>query len=226
MNIVITGANRGLGLEFVVQCAAAGDRVFAAARKRSAALDAVVVAHDNVTIVDLDVKDDAAVRAAAAAVASHVGAVDVVVNNAAINNKGASFGTFTSAFMLEHFAINAVAPLIVAQEFRALLHKSPRGRVVNVSTQVGSFAWNQRGSSTLYAASKAALNMYTRSIAAADEKIITVAVHPAWVRTDMGGVAAPLSPTESVQHLRRLIDRLAPNDSGQFFNYDGNHHPW
>ena len=137
MNIFVTGANRGLGLEFAKQFKSAGDRVFAACRRRSPALDAL-----QVDVIELDVADAAAIERAAAAVANAVSVIDVVVNNAAINPKGMALGSYDAAKMIETFAVNAVAPIMVVQAFLPLLQKSPHGRVLNIGTQVGSFAWN------------------------------------------------------------------------------------
>lgn len=226
MHVLITGANRGLGLEFVRQFVAAGDRVFAVARSVSDELAAAAAVNDAVTIVNADVCEEEDVAAAASAVARDVGFVDVVVNNAAINPRKLGLGGYSRKVMLETFATNAVAPMLVAQAFLELLQLSKRPRIVNISSQVGSFSWNETGTSTLYAASKAALNMYTRSLAREAEGVIVVAAHPGWVKTDMGGSSAPLTPTESVSALRTLIDRLELSDSGCFFNYDGQPHGW
>jgi len=226
MHVLITGANRGLGFEFVRQFVAGGDRVFAVARNVSAELAAAAAGNDAVTIVNADVCEEEDVAAAASAVAREVGFVDVVVNNAAINPRKIGLGSYTRKAMLETFATNAVAPMLVAQAFLELLQNSTRPRIINISSQVGSFSWNETGTSPLYAASKAALNMYTRSLAREAEGVIVVAAHPGWVKTDMGGSSAPLTPTESVSALRVLIDRLEPSDSGAFFNYNGQRHGW
>lgn len=226
MNVFLTGANRGLGLEFVRQYLAAGDRVFAVARSTSEGLAALAQQHPTtLTVLHGDVADDADVAAVVAAVAGAVSAVDVVINNAAINPRGVGLGGYTRAAMLEAFAVNAVAPVLVGQAMLPLLQKSSAPRLVNISTQVGSFTTNKTGTSPLYAASKVALNMYTRSLAREATGVVVIAVHPGWVKTDMGGASAPLTPTESVTGLRTLIGRLTAADSGQFFNVDGQLHP-
>jgi NAD(P)-dependent dehydrogenase (short-subunit alcohol dehydrogenase family) len=225
MNIFVTGANRGLGLEFVRQYLDDGARVFAAARATSPALQALAQQHPRaLTVLTLDVSSDDDIAAAAAAV--DVGSLDVVINNAAVNKKGMGLGSYRREGMLEAFAVNAVAPVLVAQALWPLLAKGARPRLVNIGTQVGSFATNSGGSSPLYAASKAALHMYTRALAREGNGVITIVVHPGWVQTDMGGKSAPLTPSQSVSSLRALIDRLQPADNGQFFNVDGKPHPW
>lgn len=134
-------------------------------------------------------------------------------------------GTYERAAMLVVLHVNVVAPTLIGQAFRDLLLKGTAPNLVNVSSQVGSFTWNQTGMSPIYAASKSALNMYTRSFACEAKPITTIAVHPGWVQTDMGGTSAPLKPEDAVAQLRALIERLTPADNGQFFNYDGQLHP-
>jgi len=153
-------------------------------------------------------------------------ALDVVVNNAAVNPKGASLGSYRRDEVAAVFGANTIGPLLMGQAMLPLLLRGERPRLVNISTQVGSFTWNTGGKSPLYAASKAALNMFTRSMAREAVGVVVIAVHPGWVQTDMGGASAPLSPSTSVKDLRALIDRLQPSDTGQFFNHDGQHHPW
>ena len=227
MRVLVTGAGRGLGLEMARQWAAAGDRVFASARRPGPALTALVAAHPGqVTIVELDVTDDDSIARAADSVADATDALDVVVNNAAVHPKGASLGSYRRDEVAAVFGANTIGPLLVGQALLPLLRRGERPRLVNISTQVGSFTWNTGGKSPLYAASKAALNMFTRSMAREAAGVVVVAVHPGWVKTDMGGASAPLSPSASVKDLRTLIDRLQPSDTGQFFNHDGHHHPW
>ena len=230
LRVLITGGNRGLGLEMVRQYLSAGDRVFATTRSPQPAgseLAQLQAAHpEQLTVVTLDVADEAALPGAVAAVRAHTPALDILVNNAGITRRGLTLGHYTGAALMEVLQTNAVAPFLVAQAFVDLLRAGQTPRVINISSQVGSFTWNQRGMSPLYAASKAALNMYTRSFASEATGIIAIAVHPGWVQTDMGGPSAPLTPPQSVQKLRELFARLAPADSGAFFNYDGNHHPY
>ena len=223
--IFITGAGRGLGLELVRQYADAGARIFAAARRPGDELLRLASARPHqITLIELEVTDEESLRAAVAAVRAQTDALDVLVNNAGINRREIGLGRYTAALMLESLHVNAVAPILVGQAFLELLRRGDAPRLVNISTQIGSFTWNQSGMAPLYAASKAALNMYTRAFAREATGITTVAVHPGWVQTDMGGKDATLTPAESVRHLRALIERIGPADSGQFFNYDGRPH--
>jgi NAD(P)-dependent dehydrogenase (short-subunit alcohol dehydrogenase family) len=229
LRVLVTGASRGIGLELVRQYLAAGARVFAAARDPEVgelrAL-AATMAGERLTRVALDVTSEAQGGAAAAAVGAVCDGLDVLVNNAGRNAKGVALTSAPAEQMLDLFRLNAVAPVLVARAFLPLLRRGRAPRIVNVSTQVGSFGWNRHGQSPLYAASKAALNMYTRALARELPDVTVVAVHPGWVRTDMGGASAPLAPAESVEHLRRLIARVTPADTGQFFDHDGSPHPF
>lgn len=226
--IFITGASRGLGLELVRQYLAAGARVFAAARRpeRGELFTLSQQYRDALSLIPLDVKSERELAEAVARVKALTPALDVLINNAGIHPRGIEVGNYSGPLMLETFQVNAVAPVLVGQAFYELLRAGENPRLVNISTQVGSFTWNQPGISPLYAASKAALNMYVRAFARAATGIITVAVHPGWVQTDMGGADATLTPAQSVGYLRTLIERLTPSDNGGFLNYDGAPHPW
>jgi NAD(P)-dependent dehydrogenase (short-subunit alcohol dehydrogenase family) len=226
--ILITGASRGIGLELCRQYAGQGARVFAAARNPfQGELASLAAAHpQKLQLIALDVKDQAAIAAAVATVREQAGALDLLINNAGVNAKTIGLGSYTRERMVELFEVNAVAPILIAQACLELLRRGSAPKLVNLSTQVGSFTWNTDGSSPLYAASKAALNMYTRAFAREATGIITILVHPGWVQTDMGGVRAPLQVQDSVSSLRALIERLGEADNGQFFNYDGKPHPW
>ena len=226
--ILITGASRGMGLELSKQYVAAGARVFAAARTpHQGELLRLAEKHPKqVSLITLDVTNEEHLPAAVAAVRAQVDGLDVLINNAGMNLRGQSLGGYTRAVMLETLHTNAVAPVLIGQAFLGLLRKGSRPRLVQISSQVGSFTWNTGGRSPLYAASKAALNMYTRCISHESPDLITVVVHPGWVQTDMGGPSAPLPVTDAVQALRTLIDGLSLADNGHFLNYDGRPHPW
>jgi NAD(P)-dependent dehydrogenase (short-subunit alcohol dehydrogenase family) len=228
LRILITGASRGLGLELVRQYLETGAQVFAAARQPAEGeLARLAPEHgQQLTLIPLDVTRDDQRQAAVETVQSVAGALDVLVNNAGSNAKGVGLGAYTDARMLELMHVNAVAPIMIGQAFLGLLGRGTAAKLINVSTQVGSFTWNQTGTSPMYAASKAALNMYTRAFAREAKGVTTIAVHPGWVKTDMGGPSATLTPAESARSLRRLIARLTPGDNGQFFNHDGSPHPW
>lgn len=226
--IFITGASRGIGLELVRQYAEAGAQVFAAARQpnQGELLQLAQTHSKNLSLITLDVTKEEHLPAAVAAVRAQTEAIDMLINNAGMNQRGLSLGSYTRAVMLDTLHTNAVAPVLIGQAFLGLLRRGNRPRLVHLSSQVGSFTWNTHGRSPLYAASKAALNMYTRCIAHEAPDITAVVVHPGWVQTQMGGPSAPLAVPEAVGHLRALFERLTPAENGHFLNYDGRPHPW
>lgn len=230
--VLITGASRGLGLEFARQYARAGARVFAGCRAPEAAetLQALAGEEDlEVEPLGLDVTDRDAIDAAV----THIrddgpGHLDLVINNAGLSPRGEEFSNLDADAMLRVLHVNAVAPLIVAQHCRALLATSARPCVVNVSSAMGSLAKKDYGRHYSYAASKAALNMLTRAAAhdLRDDGIVVVALHPGWVQTDLGGSEATLSPRESVEGMIRVIAGLGPEHSSRFLTWTGDEHPW
>ena len=232
-NILITGANRGIGFELTRQYAEAGGaRVFAACRAPDHAdqLNDLSRAYPSqVTVLQLDVNEGASIQAAVEAVRRHSAGLDTLINNAGIggDDHARVMGQLTAAELSKVIGTNAVAPVIVTQACRALLQKSGEPRVVMISSGLGSL---QRTSGTSYAyrMSKAALNMAARVLAFDDAMagIITVTVNPGWVKTDMGGPNAALEPEESARQLRALIAGLSAADNGKFFQYDGGELPW
>lgn len=230
--ILITGAARGIGLEYVRQYAPRGDRVFATCRDPDGAdkLRAVASEYpDRVEMLPLDVTDrDAIDRVAAHVAGDGEGTLDVLINNAGLSPRGEELSNLEAQAMLDVLAVNAVAPLIVAQRCRHLLAAAGQPRIVNMSSSMGSLAKKDYGRHYSYASSKAALNMLTRAAAhdLAPDGIIVVALHPGWVQTDLGGAQATLSPRESVAGLIRVIDDLAPAQSSRFLTWQGEEHPW
>ncbi len=204
--VLITGASRGIGRELARLYAASGALVFAACRdpERAAGLAA-----GRVSVVQLDVTDCASIASAVEQVSCRVEALD-------------------GEAMLEVFRVNTVAPVLVAQAFAPLLRRGAAPRLVNVSSDAGSLARRDHGCNYTYPASKAALNMMTRCLAGdlGADGVIVVSVHPGWVRTEMGGPAAPRDASQTLPSLVRVIDGLTPQDTGLFFNWDGTRVAW
>lgn len=234
---LVTGANRGLGREWARQLASLGDRLYATCRCPEAAeeLATLASAHpDTIVIVELDVTDEEAVAAVADRVRDETGAVDLLVNNAGISGGGTEdrFGTVEADTMTETLQVNAVGPHLMTQTFADLLRtgasRHGRATVVNVTSQLGSIARTSSDGWNSYRASKAALNMCTRLQAAAlkEDDIIPVALHPGWVRTDMGGSNARLSTEESVSGMIEVVRSLTSAEAGTFLAYDGEELSW
>ncbi len=231
MRILITGASRGLGLEFVRQTLDRGDQVLAGCRNpgEAADLQTLVSRHpDRLTVLPLDVTDGASIEAAVESVRSQVDGLDLLINNAGVNPQDETLASLNAQAMLHTFQVNSVGPLLVTKGFLDLLKRGDDPKVINITSKMGSLASKQSGGDYSYCSSKAALNMLTRALAfdLRSKGILVVAVHPGWVQTDMGGSAAPLLPSESVRDLLKLIDRLRTIDTGKFFHRDGQELPW
>jgi NAD(P)-dependent dehydrogenase (short-subunit alcohol dehydrogenase family) len=229
--VLITGANRGIGLELTTQYAARGDRVFAACRipNRAYQLEHLVTQYpDQVTMIPIDVTVQELISNAASTIVDQVQSLDILINNAAINLGDETLSEVRPNDLLKTLHVNAVSPVMVAQYFRDLLVKGDRPVIVNISSESGSISKMTRFRGYGYYGSKAAENMYTRSLAydPETEGIIVIAMHPGWVRTDMGGSNAHLSPAESVAGILEVIDGLSPGDNGKFFTWEGHEYPW
>lgn len=228
--ILVTGANRGLGLEFVRQYAAEGVHVHAACRNpaKADALNAIASASKGkVTIHAMNVADEASVTACAKAL--NGAALDIVINNAGIYGpKNQSAADMDYAGWAETHAINTMGPLRVAAAFKEHLKRGTAPRMVAITSQMGSIAQGGGRGFYAYRSSKAALNMVINLLANdwREEGIATLALHPGWVRTDMGGPQAPLLPEESVSGMRKVIAALTPSGSGTYLDYAGKAIAW
>ena len=219
--ILITGAGRGIGLEFARQYVAAGWRVLGtvrdplAGRPLSDAGGEVYVA---------DVADPASVARLKGALAGIQ--LDVVLNNAGIYGQDQSFGSVDADAFMAVMRTNALAPLKVAEAFADQL--TGRKVIATITSLMGSIAENSSGNFYAYRASKAAANMVMKTLALdlGSRGITAIALSPGWVRTDMGGAEAPLSPAEAVSGMRAVLDKVSLNDSGKFFHFDGSELPW
>ena len=229
-SVLVTGANRGLGLEFVRQYAAEGWGVYAASRNSAAAEQLRGLAQqapDRLTVVAMDVTDAESIRTAARQLRDT--AIDVLINNAGISGVG---GQVTGKVDYESWArvldVNMMGPLRVTEAFVDQLARSERRLVVTITSGMGSLSDNTSGGSIAYRSSKAGVNMVMRSAALdlAPRGISCVVVNPGWVKTDMGGPGARLTGQQSVAALRRLIETFGPAHSGKFYNYDGREYPW
>ena len=230
--MLITGASRGLGLEFARQWLARGDRVVALARRpeTSAGLSDLVRRHrESLRAVACDVSDDASVEAARREVEKTDDRLDVIVNGAGIyGERDATLMTLKAADVKMVLEVNTLGPLRVSRAFLPLLRKGASPRIVTLTSLMGSIADNRMGGSWAYRMSKTALNMAARNMALELGKtgIVTTVLHPGWVRTDMGGPHAPLLPEQAVADLIRTIDALAMEHNGGFFDGAGKPLPW
>jgi len=229
MRVAITGANRGIGLEFVRQLLCRGDTVEAGVRAPAEASALQALARDadgRLRIHPLEVQDAASVQAFAV----HVGEfpVDLLINNAGVSGKWGGLVELDYEDMVRTLAINTLGPLRLSAALMPALLKGSTRKAVHVSSTMGSIGKNAEGGAYGYRMSKAALNMGVRSMALdfRAQGLIAAALSPGWVQTDMGGANAPLRPEESVRNMLRIIDGLGPEHSGRFFDYDGSELPW
>jgi len=221
--VLITGANRGIGLELARQYAAAGWEVLGTARKPG---DAGELSEVGARVLQLDVTDPASVRHMAEELAGEP--IDLLINNAGIQPlmwklADVDFDDFQLAL-----AVNTLGPVRVTQALVPNLRAGRLHRIVNITTNLSSIAGNTDGGFYGYRESKAALNMFTRSLAAefGPEGFICVVLHPGWVQTDMGGPQAPLDVEESARGVIAVIDRLTPADNGTFWTWAGEQMSW
>jgi len=230
-SILITGANRGLGLTFAKQYAAAGWRVYAGCRAPDEAdtLNAVAATTaGQVSVHGLDIGDGASVAALATELKG--APLDVLLNNAGIYlGEKEGFGETDYDDWLETLRINTLAPLRMVEALIDNVVASERKQIVLISSKMGSMADNATtGGAYLYRSSKAALNAVMRSLAVdlAERGVTVMAFHPGWVSTDMGGHDAPVTPAVSIHGMREVIETLTPADSGRFLDYEGKEVPW
>lgn len=228
--ILITGANRGLGLEFARQYLTEGCAVIAACRNPDKAQALQQLARDckgELTVIELDVAESARVKQAAARLPPTV--IDILVNCAGvIGTHGQSIGSLDYDDWRQVLEVNVMGPARVSEAFLERVAQSDRRLIITITSGMGSLADNTSGGSIPYRTSKAAVNMLMRTAAIdlKSRRITCVVVNPGWVKTDMGGPNAKLSPEESVGAMRRLIAKLGPKDSGRFYNFDGREYPW
>lgn len=228
--VLITGANRGLGLEFCRQYAEAGWTVMACARDpdRSEPLQALARGNGAVSLHRLDVSRFDEIDALSRRLADQ--AIDVLLNNAGIygGSEQNRFGTIDYPLWSEALRINAQAPVKMAEAFLPQLTKGSRKLIVAITSLMGSMADNQSGGAIVYRSGKAALNaaMKSLSIDLRDRSVGVLLLHPGWVKTDMGGPNAPTSAAESVGGMRRVIESFEPEQTGRFLDFKGNELPW
>jgi NAD(P)-dependent dehydrogenase (short-subunit alcohol dehydrogenase family) len=228
--VLVTGANRGLGLEFARQYAGDGWNVLAGCRNPGKAQALQRLSQDTkgrLTLVQVDVTDARSVKRAAAEVGES--AVDVLINCAGVmGNSDQTIGTIDYDDWAQVLDVNVMGPARVTEAFLERVVQSSSRTIVTITSGMGSLADNTSGGYVPYRTSKAAVNMVMRSAAIdlARQRVICVVINPGWVKTDMGGPGARLTPEQSVTAMRRLIGRLGPKDSGKFYNYDGREYPW
>ena len=222
---VITGANRGLGLEFAKQLLADGHTIIAGIRNP----EAMDFHHEQMTVYQLDVASTISVETFAKNVKSSVSSIDVLVNNAGrMDGRWQSLEEVDPDMSLDVLNVNTIGPLRVSQALWPLLQGDKPSKVANISSLMGSIDDCMSGRSYAYRTSKTGLNMITKILAVEGkpDNITVTSYHPGWAKTDMGGERAPVPASVSVQGLIGLIDQQSSERSGRFFEYTGEELPW
>ncbi|MCD2452442.1 SDR family oxidoreductase [Methylicorpusculum oleiharenae] len=228
--VLITGANRGLGLEFAAQFAAEGWDTIAGCRnpETAAELNQLGKKFLNLSIEALDVMSFDQIDALSAQLKHR--SIDVLINNAGIygDKAGHGFGDLDYQMWQQTLLINTLAPVKMAEAFLSQLELGGKKLLVSITSQMGSIADNTSGGSILYRSSKAALNaaMKSLSLDLKAKDIGVLVLHPGWVRTDMGGPQGLIDAKQSVAGMRKIIENFSAEQSGQFIKYDGSLLPW
>ena len=229
MSILITGTNRGIGLEFVKHYIKNNEKVIATCRNRNSAKDLLELENttNNLSLVELDVSNPNSINNFTSKIAGLP--IDTFISNAGVSGpKNIEFGNFDAKEWLDVFNINTIAPLIITQKILKNLRLGKDKKLVFISSKVGSIEDNTSGGMYIYRTSKTALNQVIKSLSIdfKEDNFIVVALHPGWVQTDMGGPNALIDTKTSVKGLIEVIDSLTPKNSGKFYNYDGSPIPW
>jgi NAD(P)-dependent dehydrogenase (short-subunit alcohol dehydrogenase family) len=221
--VLITGANRGLGLEFAKQYSQDGWEVIGTARKPDAATELNAL---EVRVMQLDVADPGSIERLAKKLQEQP--IDLLINNAGIFPRVDTLAEVDFDDVTRTLEVNTVGPMRVTRALLDNLRAGKAKQIVSITSGLGSIANNQSGRYYGYRESKAALNMFTRSIAAElrDDGFICIVMNPGWVQTDMGGPQAPLEAPESIRGMRAVIDKLTRADTGTFWQHDGTQLPW
>lgn len=225
--VLITGANRGIGLEYTKQYAEQGHSVYATVRElqKADALQALAGQYAHVHVLQLDVADVTAIRALANQLSDL--SIDILISNAGVYPPS-RFGDTDAPAWLHAFQINTLGTYYLAEAFLPHMQRAPQARLIAMTSKMGSIADNGSGGEYIYRSSKTALNMVVKSLAL-DLRQFNIAVamlHPGWVRTDMGGPNGLIDTVTSVTGLRKVIDALTMAQSGEFIAYDGKTVPW
>lgn len=227
---LVTGANSGIGLEFVRQLSAAGWRVFAACRSPEDASELTSLAgrsERRITVHRLDVTDADQIAEMAGQLRGQP--IDVLINNAGIYGpRDAGFGNARESDWIEALRVNTIAPLRMAEAFVDNVVAGKRKIIATITSKMGSIDDNTSGGHYIYRSTKSAVNMVTRSLSVdlRDRGITCLVLHPGWVRTRMGGDGAPLDVETSVRGMVAVLLEATPESTGSFFAHDGSIVPW
>ena len=229
INVLITGANRGLGLGFVKKYLEKNVHVLCTTRDISGSKELLKCKErypNNIEIFELDLLKENGAKTLANQLNGMP--IDILINNAGVGSSNQQFEAVSSKPWLEVLKVNLIAPLIITQSLIKNVKKSSVKKINFLSSQLGSIEDNTSGGMYIYRSSKTGLNQVVKSLSVdlKPKGITVVAIHPGWVKTDMGGPNAPVSIDESVEGMIRVIETTGIKDTGKFLNYDGRELPW
>ncbi|MHA2289626.1 MAG: SDR family oxidoreductase [Promethearchaeota archaeon] len=233
--VFITGASKGLGLEFTKQYLKKGVTVIASCRTPEKAEDLQALRNkfpNNLSILKFNVTDENDRNQVFNETKKNSDKIDILINNAGIiagdEKKPSVLGEIYKEDFAKVMEVNSISPLLITEKFLPLLRNSQNPKIVNISSQNGSISRRLVGGKYSYAASKAALNMITKILSndLKKEGIVSIAIHPGWILTDMGGPDAPLKKEEPISQIIDLIEKCDLSNSGKFLDWEGNEVPW
>lgn len=229
MSILITGTNRGIGLEFVKHYLKNNKKVIATYRNKNSSKDLLELKNttNNLSLVELDVSIPSSINEFTSKIMDQP--IDIFINNAGVfGPRNNELENFNVKEWLDVFNINTIAPLLLTHKILKNLRLGKNKKLVFISSKVGSIEENTGGGMYVYRSSKTALNQVIKSLSIdfKDENFIAAALHPGWVQTDMGGPNALIDTKTSVKGMIKVIDSLVLMNSGRFYNYDGSSIPW
>lgn len=228
-HLVITGANRGIGLELVRQALEKGYAITAACRRPDAAEELLALRdeHRDLDVLPLELNDAHSIDRFVHELDGQ--AIDVFINNAGVyGQRDATLGNVDPEAWHRAFQVNTIAPLLLTQKLLPQLRSGTDRRLAYLSSKMGSIADNTSGGSYVYRSTKTALNQVVKSLAEdlRSEGFVALALHPGWVRTDMGGPNGLIDTVTSASGLLSVIEGATAEQSGQFLNYDGGIIEW
>ena len=227
--ILVTGANRGLGIEFVEQYLNEGNDVIATYRNENSSMDLIEMGNErsNLKLLQLDVSSNKSLNSFAENLGDSP--IDIFINNAGVYGpRNSSFGNVDEENWIPAIKINAIAPILLTQLIIKNIRSGADKKLIFVTSKMGSIDDNKGGGAYVYRSSKTALNAVVKSLSVdlENEGIVVALIHPGWVKTDMGGPNALIDKDTSVRGMTEVISNLDISSTGNFYNYDGSIIPW
>ena len=228
-NVLVTGANRGLGLGFVKNYLGKNVNVVGTTRDLKSSKELMAIKErfpDNLEIFELDLLKESVGHTLENFLGDRP--IDIVINNAGVGSTNQHFEAVSPKPWLEVLKVNLIAPLMITQSIINNVKKGSDKKIYFLSSQLGSIGDNASGGMYIYRSSKTGLNQVVKSLSVdlKPQGITVVSLHPGWVKTDMGGPNAPVSIDESIEGMMQVIDSTDIRDTGRFLNYDGKELPW